>query len=257
MNKRALCLIFLIVAQLAWLGTMYVSRSVELEQSPVMRLRLDMSDPRNPFRGYYQRVTFQELIPVESPKMGKSLYIAPETAKLFRDLPRTEPLTDDARPLSRWGEDTPIAVFYRPGSDGCWEVSRIEARGSKAAVPAPGEVCVASRADLLCYYRKEGDREVHPNGGHFYMSTDGSEPPRAVYVRVEKSLCHYLPEDKCDLMTIWRNHYGYDKTMPPFEVTVDLIVRPDGSVVTKQLYCNGVPWTEAIDRIRAGTFLCP
>ncbi|MCI7004715.1 MAG: hypothetical protein MR890_04775 [Akkermansia muciniphila] len=256
MNKRSLCLIFVIVAQVVWLGVQYALRTVELEQSPCFRLRVRDDDPQDLFRGCYQSLTFRELIPIESPKLGKSLYIGPEIAASYRNLPRTEALTDDAAPLEEYGAPTPIAVFYTKGADDCWEVARIEARGSKEDSAAPGEVRIVSEGDLCRFWQGDSFVQNHPEA-HFYEPTEADLSPCAVWVSFLCSVRHYLPEDKCNLPRIWKECYGYDKPFPPITVTVDLIARPDGAVVTKQLYCNGVPWTEAIDRIRSGSFLRP
>lgn len=248
MKIRFVLLILVLLAQVAWLGSQYAARSAELETAPCMKIRVGFYDPRDFFRGHYQSVNCSQELPPDSPVLGRSFYLSPDLAAAWGDSrPPTADPAPDAVAIQERYTDYRATLFWKQGGDGIWEMERAEARGSAAAqsvgggeLATAGKVCVQEN-----YVSEEQDSR---NRERTVLRAELSHPLR-----------FYVPEQDDSLRGIWYATWGRDKDFPDekLELTADVAVRPDGSVVPKQLYVNGTPWSEYLQLIREKKVLLP
>ena len=264
--KRVYLLFAVVAAQLLWLVWNYVARLQELAAAPVLRIECTERDPRDLFRGDYVALETRQFGPLEL--AGKSIcwdaafcesvnndwaYVNEERVDLVvvNPLQPRAPQMEDSLKLNWHGKPERVAVFWRTGADGISRVVRFEKPGSPADVAEPEE----SRCLMWMAPERNIKRlaDVEPGNKaeldfEFELSFNSTGWRRVRY---------YVEENTGDMYNIWVNQL--DRTWSDFpsdrlRYTVDLAIRSSASVVPRQLYLNGVPYADAVEQIRQGTF---
>ncbi len=283
--KKRLSLILLsavVVGQLAWLGYNTYSRSAEIAAAPTLTVECDAFDPRDVFRGDYVRFSCQvdypltdpifsdllhwneQLGPTEKPGQLVGVWVrCPDGRSEYREVPAEQIKAIPARPATNTGS---IAVYYNNYSRnhigklaGFWQpeggkpatLVRVVRAGSAQDAARPGEMRTAMEGSV--------STRVHVQGEAF-----------AVKAVVRLFLCvsdrndttsfrFYVPENTGEPVEAWREGTHGDKSQAPFpqhriRTTVDFACREQNGLIVKQLYLNSIPWVDAIEKMRHGTF---
>ena len=249
MKTRLLLLLLIIAAQTAWLGSQYAARAHERDTAPTALADCDPFDPRDLLRGHYERIDLlSRELPLDSPIIGNSITFTPDFAAEFtpdlRSL-RPEPTEDAKQIRSKW-EGTRVALFYRCDTDGRLQLARVEAANSRADRPREGEL----RLGGYCHLRLGRECRETP-----LQHQEKGSCTLTFCVRVSDSFRFYVDEQYADLRCAWKkSHPKEDFPREQLRVSVELILRPVGKPLIKQLYVNGLPWNEAYRRMERGDF---
>lgn len=250
MKTRLLLLLLIITAQTAWLGSQYAARAHERDTAPTALADCDPFDPRDLLRGHYEHIDLlSRELPLDSPIIGNSITFTPDFAAEFTpDLLslRPEPSEDAEQIRSEW-DGASVALFYRADNDGRLQLARVEKANSHAARPREGELHLSGYCSLIY-------RNAAPEQGSLQHQEKGS-CTLGFRVRVSDSLRFYVDEQYADLRRAWKkSHPKEDFPREQLRVSVELILRPVGKPLIKQLYVNGLPWNEAYRRMERGDF---
>lgn len=284
--KKRLSLILLsavVAGQLAWLGYNYHARSVEIAAAPTLTVECEALDPRDVFRGDYVRFSCQVDYPLTDPlfsdllhwneqlgpseKSGQPVSVwvsCPDGRTEYREVPAEQIKAIPARPATNTGS---IAVYYNNYSRnrigklaGFWQpedgkpatLVRVVKAGSAQDAARPGEMRTAMEGSV-------STRVEHVQGEEY-----------AVKAVVRLFLCvsdrndttsfrFYVPENTGEPVEAWREGAPGDKSQAVFphhriRTTVDFACREQNGLIVKQLYLNSIPWVDAIEKMRHGTF---
>ena len=259
--KRVYLLFAVVAAQLLWLAWNYVDRTLELEKAPVLRIVCQQLDPRDLFRGEYVALNADQSVTLE--QAGKSIcwdagfcdsVNKDWTWKDGRrvDLLATNPLQprapqmEESLKLVRHGEPRRVAAFWRVGEDGLSRVVRFEKAGAPSDAAEAGEIrCLMWMEVISRLTQKEsGESEA-------YVSIELEFGRR-------NRLRYYVEENTGDMYNIWVNQLNKkwsDFPADRLRYTVDLAIRESATAVPRMLYLNDVPYPEAVNQIREGTFV--
>ena len=265
MNKRLLFLFLIVASQLAWLGVNYARRTKALTEAPRVVLACEAVDPRDLFRGDYLVLRLQETVEVDWEKFGSSLtlsddvlddlaseYLSGEQGWLpsidvaqaaLQSVPPLPDRTPGAMPLGT-GTGQPELVSFWKREDSIWRLVRLEQPGSPEDCARPGETRIPHvTPDLSVRYRTGRlftDRlslEVFlPGLGH------------------RSGFRFYVPEKTGEIGAIWNERYASLPMTQYLRLSVELALLPGGRCFPVNLYINGLPYDEAVARIRAGSF---
>lgn len=271
-DVKLLLLAAIVAAQLLWLGINYYLRGVELENAPTLHLACNEYDPRDILRGDYINISIPLDIPLD--KAGVSLYWGKELCNELNtysvwetDLTNSEgkskyvpytvenplepraPQAPDAVELTTGNKTKPLAVFWRMGDDGFHYITRVEAPGTAADAPQAGEL----RYLTWCCINNHIERtaaSLHPRCRDTHLSVQ--------FRRYSwESIRYYVQEKTGDLRRIWETELGHEfATFPAHRIryTIDLALRENNIPAPRMLYLNGIPYPQAVEHIRAGTF---
>ena len=271
-DVKLLLLAAIVAAQLLWLGINYYLRGVELENAPALHLPCNEYDPRDILRGDYINIRLPLDIPLD--KAGVSLYWGKELCNGLNtysvwetDLSNSEgkskyvpytvenllepraPQAPDAVELTTENKPTPLAVFWRKGDDGFHAISRVEAPGTAADAPQDGELRCLMWGRIINEIESP-DSGLHPRR----RDTD-------IYLKFRRhswvDMRYYVQEKTGNLRRIWETELGHEfDTFPAHRIryTIDLALRENNIPAPRMLYLNGIPYPQAVELIRAGTF---
>lgn len=256
-NARIILLFVVVAAQLLWLTIHYQLRRSELQTAPTICLRCNENDPRDILRGDFIRLHFNLSLPLEA--AGKSIfwgksfceqvntYSEWENGK-FVECKADNPLqprlaqTPDAMEITSKHEVIRVAAFWQKAEDGFHHIRRIEAPNSAADAPAPGELRCLMWADI----------------SNVFTNKQRTSCFDLRFTRGYRNSMRYFVEEKTgDLMRIWTEelHKNYaDFPANRIRFTVDIALRPSAAAVPTMLYLNDIPYPQAVEQIRSGTF---
>lgn len=261
-NKSFILLYVIVLAQLVWLGWNYAARVREIESSPVLHVTCSDYDPRDLLRGDYVMLDVTQTFPLE--KVGgsffwtESLCLAVNHSSLHVAGTRKEyTVSNPLQPRAATGDvpveirlyasDLRVAVFWKKGEDALHHIARVEVPGSSADVA------------------QEGERRIEMWATPWHRTEYVAESDTAVQ-RVElrlrfskniRSLRYYVEEKSGDLDRIWYEELKHTwNAFPDIRVhrTVELVLRNNGAPIPRMLYLNGIPYPEAVEKIRNRTF---
>lgn len=285
MKKRlSLILIVAVVAgQLGWLGYNYHARSVELEQAPVLTLPCDALDPRDIYRGDYVRFSCRYSYPLTAPEFTDLLHWEeygppadengmtevwvrdPEgrnsgTREVEASSIASIPARKASNPASYAisfrhgiGYRQKAVAFWRPQENGPATLVRVVLAGSALDVAREGEL----RTPVSCF--NDSGVELAPDGSLKVVASIGMRI-RVSDLDDNSFFRFYVPENTGEPVQAWlegQKSNPDDRPVFPanrIRTTVDFLVRPRDGLVVKQVYLNGIPWVEAIEKMRNGTF---
>ena len=288
--KKRLSLILMsavVLGQLAWLGYNYHARTEEIAEASTLNVVCDALDPRDIFRGDYVQFVCRFNHPLTSPLFSDLLYWDEEYGPKSRGddgddvvnvwvegengrMERREIKAEDVVgiPARAASNDGAIGVYYQYNRylrdlAGYWRVNkqgpatlvRVVKAGSELDVPRPGELRTAMDGNI--------------NNGVEYA--DGKYKVKATVtlklcVGDYNSSCYfrfYVPEKTGEPRTAWQEgqmaRKGILNEGKPFPLerivtTVDFACRGRNGLIVKQLYLNNIPWVEAIELMRTGSF---
>lgn len=281
--KKHLSIILLsvvVAAQLLWLACSYHARYEELQTSPTLRVHCDALDPRDILRGDYVRFSCNFNLPITDPLFADLLYwdkeYKPEPSDeeqkvrvwvmgkgISVEVPSEEIQGIPARAATRsdaikvsydgYGPLDNLAGYWRTGADGSSTLVRVVRIGNDLDVPRAGEV----RTVMSGYV---SERVVEEDGkyravGMVRLSICASELNRRTSFRF------YVPEGAGEPIRAWMEGHRAgkhtpDQTFPSdyIRTSVEFVCRGRNGLIVKQLYLNDIPWVEAINMMRAGTF---
>lgn len=254
MKPRLLLLLLLLAAQVAWLGSQYAARAHERDHAPTALIDCDPFDPRDLLRGHYEHLSLaRHTLPLDSPLIDSRISFAPDFAAEFTpDLRSLRPqASEDAVLLRSVWDRTPVELVYRRDSNGRLQLARVEKEGSRTDRPREDELhlrgsCFLSRHDL-----HEGQA---PAQGTLQHKEKGSCTV-AFLVEPRHTYRFYVDEQYADLRRAWKkSHPNEDFPRKQLRVSAELILRPVGKPLIKQLYVNDLPWNEAYRRMERGDF---
>ncbi len=141
------------------------------------------------------------------------------------------------------GGELYVAVFWREGANGIYEVSRIEADGSSEDHPRPGELrtngLLETRADQYSIWaERKGDKFV-------------PKPHAALWIVSE----HQHDQIKFELSYKERaffRKWGHRFADP--EYVIELALLPKGKLHIVQVYIDGHPFEQGLEYMRRGEF---
>ncbi|MGN0836359.1 MAG: hypothetical protein ACI4OS_02875 [Akkermansia sp.] len=256
MKTRLLLLLLIIAAQVVWLGSQYAARTHERDTAPTAFADCDPFDPRDFLRGHYERINLlSHELPLDSPIIGSSITFDPEFAAQFtpdlRSL-RPEP-TEDAKQIRSQWEGTRVALFYRCDTDGRLQLTRVEAANSLADRPRKGELRLGGYGTSnFCY---EPEKAAPEQGENTLQHKEKGTCTATFHVGMTDALRFYVDEQYADMRRAWKkSHPEEDFPHAQLRVSAELILRPVGKPIVKQLYVNGLPWNEAYRRMERGDF---
>lgn len=256
-NVKIILLFMVVAAQLLWLTINYHLRRSELQTAPTICLRCNENDPRDILRGDFVRLNFNLSLPLES--AGKSIFWGNSLCeqvntfsvwesgeyvehKAENPLQPRQPQAPNALEITSQYASIRVAAFWKKAEDGFHHIVRIEAPDSSADTPAPGELRCLMWADI------NNTRTDKQRTTCFNLS----------FSRDYRSSMRYFVEEKTgDLMSIWTEelHKNYaDFPANRIRFTVDIALRPSAAAVPTMLYLNGIPYPQALELIRSGTF---
>ena len=259
-NAKIILLFVVVAAQLLWLTINYLHRRSELQTAPTICLRCNENDPRDILRGDFIRLNFNLTLPLESAGQsifwGKSLCEQVNTysvwengkyveSKVENPLQPRQVQAPNALEITSQYDYIRVAAFWKKAEDGFHHIVRIEAPDSAADTPAPGELRCLMWTDInnTCTAKQRTTR--------FNLS----------FSRGYRNTMRYFVEEKTgDLMRIWTEelHKNYaDFPANRIRITVDIALRPSAAAVPTMLYLNGIPYPQAVEQIRNGTFPWP
>lgn len=265
--------LLVVLGQLTWLGYNYHARTQELEAAPTIIVPCMDSDPRDLFRGDYVTFLCGFSYSLTDPLFNDVLHwdnLPPHTygdggatvklqngehlrvpVEQIKPVPARAATNPDSVLITADDEYKviPMAAFWVPGGKNEAQLVRLANRGSAQDVAREGEVRTAVTARV----------------SHF--SAHQSEEGYVTEVSVRLMLCvsdsnstalfrYYVPEGEGDVFRAWRECPGSEGPFPSGRVqtSAELVCRGNSGLVVRELYMNGIPWLEAIDRIRKGTF---
>lgn len=261
-----------VAAQLLWLGWNYADRTREMAEAPVIRIDCTDYDPRDFFRGDYVSIRTWREVPLE--RLGASLYWDDDFCREVNQYTRwnhetredetyavVNPLqprlasasVSGCKSLKNWEDAERIAVYWKTGADGLHEVGRVEAPGSSADVPNPGETRALMWGDVyVSYDREEKEGEIISVSQHVMMTLSFSRRTWGT----RGNMRFYVEEGTGDIRRMWLNEIEGKDNVPFNKVrrTVDIVLRENAAAVPRMLYLNGVPYPEAVEQIRNRTF---
>lgn len=256
-NVKIILLFMVVAAQLLWLTINYHLRRSELQTAPTICLRCNENDPRDILRGDFVRLNFNLSLPLESAGKsifwGKSLCEQVNTYSVWKNGEYAEYKVKN--PLQPRQEQAPnaleitsidtyirVAAFWQKAEDGFHHIVRIEAPDSAADTPAPGELRCLMWADFnTTRYDKQRTTRFDLTFSRGYRN----------------SMRYFVEEKTGDLMRIWTEElHKNDADFPADRIrfTVDIALRPSAAAVPTMLYLNGIPYPQAVELIRSGTF---
>lgn len=133
-----------------------------------------------------------------------------------------------------------VVGFWKQGEDSCWNMTRVEVACSEEDRPGEGELRTWLRA---IYGNNENDAmlrlDLVPNQGDWASFWS-----------------YYVSEETGDVRKAWEETFPESEKFPSdrIRLTAEILVRKGGSLLPRQLYLNGIPWHEAINQIRSGSF---
>ena len=281
-NRLSLILLGAVVAgQLGWLGYNYYARTEEIASAPVLTVSCDALDPRDMFRGDYVHFTAHWELPVTDSaftdllhwntlgpapdKMGMvNVYVNAPTAQdcgsrvipidQLKTIPAKAATNPDSVELifDKSYSIFSLAGYWLPSEHGVSKLVRVVKADSALDIPRGGEI--RTMVNVRC-----SDSVV--------QLEDGSLQVKAllrVYLQPNEetrysSFRFYVPEKMGEPADAWREGQKYQQKNEPFprnriETMVDFACRGRNGLTVKQVYLNGIPWVEAIEQMRAGTF---
>lgn len=258
MKKIFSWLIYVVVAaQIIWLACNYHARSEELATAPRILIATRSYDPRDLTRGYYQALDASvslNLSRVSSlcgasvnqstlkEKLTNNIGGAPDdyTRELMESISPAVPHSATAKelPVTSY-EEFPLSTFWKKQASGLWEICRIEQPDSPEDALTNGEVRV-------------------PMTAQWRMSYSTNEETRTTKVSAElllrfpnlRNLRYYYSEAAGDFFTLLRQK----KHTSPVDITVELVIRPNASIMPAQLYLNDIPYNEATELLKQDKF---
>lgn len=274
-----------VAAQLGWLGYNYYARTVEIETAPTLTVECDALDPRDIFRGDYVRFFCSFSYPITDPIFADLLHwnkelrpkaenvwvrgssLANDPSQLVitmqsREVPNH--LVQGIPPRAATNKDS-LAVTYDNYKIndlvGFWQLGepgkpatllRVAKAGSGQDVARPGEFRTAMYGHVRCKVVGEPEEK-------YVVKSELS-----LYLCVSErndlgSFRFYVPENTGEPLPAWREgqqRLNLDEPFPANRIrtTVDFACREKNGFIVKQLYINGIPWVEAIEKMRMGTF---
>ncbi|MBR5195033.1 MAG: GDYXXLXY domain-containing protein [Akkermansia sp.] len=259
--KRVYLLFAVVAVQLLWLVWNYVDRTLELEHAPVLRIECQQRDPRDLFRGEYVALNAGQSVSLA--QAGKSIcwdagfcdsvnkdwdWVDDKRVERMATNPLhpRAPQMEDSLTLVRHGLPQRVAVFWRVGEDGLSRVVRFEKAGAPSDAAEAGEIrCLMWMEVISRLTQKEsGESEA-------YVSIELEFGRR-------NRLRYYVEENTGDMYNIWVNQLNKkwsDFPADRLRYTVDLAIRESATAVPRMLYLNDVPYPEAVNQIREGTFV--
>lgn len=230
MKKISLILVvFIVLAQLAWLSVQYDTLSFELDNAPRIRVK-------GSFAWLSVRVTTtRSQLGGDDDFFGRSLWW--DSERWETSMRATQTSTEAAiSPREKTDESAlellphayhKLAGFWKRGEDGIWQLCRVEAPGSKEATCRPGEVYTP--VSMYSSGSIKPDSAVIDLELAFAMSPDTSENNRS---RVEYALNPTLRR--------WMNAH------PENELTLEIALRDKRPPLATQLFIGGKPYAEVI-----------
>lgn len=274
--KKHLSLIFVllvVLGQLTWLGYNYHARTQELAAAPTIIVPCMDSDPRDLFRGDYVSFLCGFSYSLTDPIFNDVLHwdnLSPRThrdgcaivnsqsggcywvpVEQIKPLPTRAATNPDSVLISSDDEHKviPMAAFWVPGGKSEARLVRLANRGSAQDVAREGEVrtAVTARVSSFSAHRSEEGYVTEVSVRLMLCVSDSNST--AVFR-------YYVPEGEGDVFRAWRECPGSEGPFPSGRVqtSAELVCRGNSGLVVRELYMNGIPWLEAIDRIRKGTF---
>ena len=232
MKKISLILIvFIVLAQLAWLSVQYDTLSFELDNAPRVRVK-------GSFAWLSVRVTTtRSQLGGDDDFFGRSLWW--DSERWEASMRATQTTTEAAiSPREKTDESAleliphayhKLAGFWKRGEDGLWQLCRVEAPGSKEATCRPGEVYTpVSMYSTGSIKHDSAVIDLDLELG-FAMSPDTSENNSS---RVEYALTPTLRR--------WMNAH------PQNELTLEIALRDKRPPLATQLFIGGKPYAEVI-----------
>ena len=259
---RIYLLYVIVLAQLVWLGWNYGDRVREVESSPVLHVSCSNYDPRDLLRGDYVMLDVTQTFPLE--KVGASffwtealchavnhstLYVA-ETRKEYAVSNPLQPRAATGNvpvEIRSYASDLRVAVFWKKGEDALHQIARVEVPGSSADVAQEGE----RRIEMWASLRRRAE---------YVAESDTAELRVDLRLRFSKNnsfLRYYVEEKSGDLDRIWYEELKHTwNAFPDIRVhrTVELVLRKDAAPIPRMVYLNGIPYPEAVEKIRNRTF---
>lgn len=267
--KRVYLLFAVVAAQLLWLRWNYADRTRELAEAPVIRIDCTDYDPRDLFRGDYVSIQTSREVPLE--RLGASFYWDDDFCRDVNKYTRWNHKTREdeiyavvhslqprpaaasvsgCKALKNRNDAERIAVYWKMGADGLHQVSRVEAPGSSADVPNPGETRALMWGDVHVYYDcEEKDNQIISVNQRVMMNLSFTR-------HSWKNMRFYVEEGTGDIRRFWLNEIEGKDNVPFDKVrrTVDIVLRENAPAVPRMLYLNGVPYPEAVEQMRNRTF---
>lgn len=261
MNKRWIILFLIVASQLTWLGVNYARRAQGLESSLRIVLACETVDPRDFFRGDYLNLRFHETENVDWRKLGVSLTLDDDAVAsmageflsarngwladvAWASWNREPPFPDrapGAMPIGEGIGQAELASFWkRDGS--IWRLERLEKQGSPEDCARSGEMRIPGVRPNVCV-RYGPDRND-------CLSLDILLPGMGRW----PGFRFYVPEKTGEIGSIWNEHYPALPLNEYVRLSVELALPADGRCIPVKLYINGLPYDEAVERIRAGSF---
>ena len=265
MNKRLLFLFLIVASQLAWLGVSYARRAQDLAEAPRVVLACESVDPRDLFRGDYLNLRLQETVGIDWQKLGPSLtlgddvlaamvseYLSGEHGWLpsldmaraaLQSVPAQPGRKPGAMPLGV-GTGQPELVSFWKCDGGIWRLERLEKQGSPEDRARAGETRIPHvTPDVRAFYRF-GRRYSDRRSFNIFLPGMGRW----------SGFRFYVPEKTGEIVKIWRERYPSLPMGEYLRLSVGLALLPEGRCFPVELYINGMPYDEAVARIRAGNF---
>lgn len=263
MNKRLLFLFLIVASQLAWLGINYARRAKALTEAPRVVLACESVDPRDFFRGDYLNLRLRETVEVNWQKLGSSLTLGDDVLAAmaseflsgkkgwlpfdmaraaWKNLPPLPGRAPGSLPLSVGAGQPELVSFWKRDGE-IWRLERLEKQGSPEDCAHLGEKRIPNVTPDVC---------VHYWGraGNDRLSLEISLPGTGRW----SGFRFYVPEKTGEIGAIWNERYPSLPMTQYLRLSVELALLPDGRYFPVNLYINGLPYDEAVARIRAGSF---
>lgn len=267
-----------VAGQLLWLGINYWARTVELRAAPKLHIACEPYDPRDLVRGYYHMLTCNVQIPLDSAVFGDSIWwgkallndcYSEGTLEEIETLPSRPPRREGARELTGSGyrnEALELTVFWTLGEKGLHEVARIEALGSPEDVCRPGEIRQIIGDDYRIDYTYQGNLRVKQTKTE--PSTPGAAPQTvekkiltAGDLKLEfwpvsrDRLDYYISERNRDFSSVLQQNYSEEELeKAEIKMTIAFALCVDRRPIPTMFYLNGIPYEEAVERMRKKDF---
>lgn len=248
--------LLVVLGQLTWLGYNYHARTQELEAAPTIIVPCMDSDPRDLFRGDYVTFLCGFSYSLTDPLFNDVLHWDNLSPHIYADEPiKPVPARSATNPDSVLitADDEykviPMAAFWVPGGESEARLVRLANRGSAQDVAREGEVrtAVTARVSHFSAHQRDEDYVTEVSVRIMLCVSDSNSTA---------SFRYYVPEGEGDVFRAWRECPGSEGPFPSGRVqtSAELVCRGNSGLVVRELYMNGIPWLEAIERIRKGTF---